>query len=78
MSIDTDFLVFGLRPQLPIRPSEEYDIADNIMRNYNLVAQRVQQYDLIRKDGAALDVPTFNISRFFYFIGFYKQANSAG
>jgi len=76
-SVDTDFLVVGNPPQLPPRPADEYiDTDAAVARQYRQAQQLVRDYDAIRAEGAALGVPTFNLSRFLYFIGFYTQAKN--
>ncbi|MBN1845833.1 MAG: hypothetical protein JW810_09135 [Sedimentisphaerales bacterium] len=76
LSVDTDFLVLGQSPALPTRPSEEYGMDSQVMRDYRQAQQRVQQYDEVRKNAEALDVPTFGLQRFFYFIGFYQSGGA--
>ncbi|MBN2375152.1 MAG: hypothetical protein JXD22_02030 [Sedimentisphaerales bacterium] len=78
MSVDTDFLVLGSPSKKPIRPSDEYESSDEALQKFQQAEKRALEYQEVCKDGAALDVPTFNLSRFLYFIGYYKQATLAG
>jgi hypothetical protein len=76
LSVDTDFLVIGHPPAIPTKPSEEYGADSPIMKAYIKASLRLKEYDETFEKGKALDVPTFNLSRFFYFIGFFEQAKT--
>jgi len=76
LSVDTDFLVLGYPPAIPTKPSEEYGADSPIMKAYMQANQRLKNYKETIENGKALDVPTFNLSRFFYFIGFFEQAKT--
>ena len=77
LSVDTDFLVLGWPPAIPTKPSDEYGADSPIMQTYMQASQRLKEYKETIENGKALDVPTFNLSRFFYFIGFFEQAKTA-
>jgi len=77
LSVDTDFLVLGHPPAIPIRPSDEYGDDSSIKKAYIQASRRLKEYGETIENGKALDVPTFNLSRFFYFIGFFEQAKTA-
>ncbi len=80
LTVDTDFLVVGQKPLVQEKPAEE-EVAttddatavDNTkeIRDRQKVAE---DYNKVREDAVALGVPTFNLSRFLYFIGYYQQA----
>jgi hypothetical protein len=70
LNVDTDFLVLGNPPTLPQRPPDEFDeSAAEAVNAYRQAVKQRDEYEEIRKNGAALGVPTFNLSRFLYFIG---------
>lgn len=77
LSVDTDFLVLGHAPFIPNRPSEE-DMDNNTdkARAYENAIEKAAIYNEILADSASLGVPTFNLDRFLYFIGYYQQAKS--
>ena len=77
LSVDTDFLVLGQPPAIPTKPSDEYGTDSPIMQAYTQASRRLEEYNETIENGKALDVPTFNLSRFFYFIGFFEQAKTA-
>jgi len=77
LSVDTDFLVLGQPPAIPTKPSDEYGADSPIMQAYMQASRRLTEYNETIENGKALDVPTFNLSRFFYFIGFFEQARTA-
>jgi len=77
LSVDTDFLVLGQPPAIPTKPSDEYGEDSPIVQAYRQASQRLTEYKETIENGKALDVPTFNLSRFFYFIGFFEQAKTA-
>ncbi len=72
LTVDTDFLVLGQTPLLPERSGEE-DGLDNT-KEYQDQKKALESYSEVREDAVALGVPTFNLSRFLYFIGYYQQA----
>jgi hypothetical protein len=71
LSVDTDFLVLGNPPALPPKPPDEFDeSAAEAVNAYRQAVKHRDEYEEIRKNAAALGVPTFNLSRFLYFIGY--------
>ncbi len=73
MSVDTDFLVLGNPPVLPPRPTEDFteESSSEAMKQYRKAEQELLAYQQVQTQGEALRVPTFNLSRFLYFIGYY-------
>ncbi len=74
VGVDTDFLVYGYEPIAPqnvIGGSQDAtDAAEKAMK-------RVEQYKAAIDEGSRLGVPTFNMKRFFRFIGYSdKQAEN--
>ena len=76
VNVDTDFFVVGRRPFVPPRPAEEY-AGGQVMQDYTRAMERDQQYQQNRQTAQSLGTPTFNLSRFLYFVGFYRQAELA-
>jgi hypothetical protein len=75
VTVDTDFLVLGQPPAIPQRPSEDYvEGTSQAAVDYRQAIKRGEDYQKVRSDAVALGVPTFNLSRFLYFIGYYQQA----
>ena len=74
LSVDTDFLVLGQPPAVPMRPSEgDFDRNTEVAKKYNQAVQNADKYKKILQDGRSLGVPTFNTSRFFRFIGYHPR-----
>jgi len=77
LTVDTDFLVLGHPPVLPLRPSEEELESNTDAAVAFLSAQQGQlDYQQVFSNSDTLGVPTFNLERFLYFIGYYQQAKS--
>ena len=76
LSVETDFLVLGKAPVVPELLEDAFGLTEAQVANRRLAEQKAQAYQQITKDAAALDVPTFNMSRFLYFVGYYKQAKA--
>ena len=75
--METDFLVLGSAPFVPQRPSEDFLLTDDRdTTTYQQAQERADHYQNVRRDGAALGVPTFNLPRLLYFIGYYQQARA--
>ena len=70
VSVDTDFLVYGYEPMAPQNilsgSQEATDAAEKAM-------QKVEQYKMAIDEGARLGVPSFNMKRFFRFIGYSEK-----
>jgi len=77
LSVDTDFLVLGHAPVVGKQPSEdELDRNTQVAEAWREADQKAADYANILSDSASLGVPTFNLNRFLYFIGYYQQAKS--
>ena len=75
LSVETDFLVLGHPPETPERPADEFlGLNEQQAGLYQQARQRSEAYQDIRQDAAALGVPTFNLTRFLHFVGYYTQA----
>lgn len=72
LSVDTDFLVVGAAPKVPERQVDAFlDMQEQMGsgQDYEQAQQRREQYKQTIENANALDVPTFNLSRFLYFVG---------
>lgn len=78
LTVDTDFLILGSPPALAPRPREqEMDSNSETASHYRKSQEQLNAYNQIRQEGATLDVPTFNLSRFLAFIGQNENAHIA-
>ena len=77
LPVETDFLVLGEAPAVPRQPMEDYGegLTEEGVR-YREALTRTEQYQGVREEAVALGVPTFNLNRFLYFIGYYQQVKS--
>lgn len=73
LSVETDFLVLGQAPSVPVKPSDEYGVDSPIINAYMRANDRVKEYQTVIEKGKALDVPTFNLNRFLYFVGYHEK-----
>ena len=70
VTVKTDFLVLGVPPMVPVKPTEsEFDNNSEIAANYNKALEAARQYDRVKTEGTDMAVPTFPLNRFLYFIG---------
>ena len=75
VSVNTDFMVLGQKPQEPVLPKEEFTVStEELMAQFERQRARVGEYDMNYSTGASLGVPIFNRDRFLHFIGYYQQA----
>jgi hypothetical protein len=74
ITVDTDFLVIGREPTMPEKAADEFGMTAESTTELRDKQKSVEEYQQVRQDGVALGVPTFNLSRFLYFIGYYQQA----
>lgn len=74
LSVDTDFLVLGRTPSVPTKPSDEYGMDSPVAQAYKEASEKLKTYEDTLENGKALDVPTFNLNRFLYFIGYFEPA----
>jgi len=77
LSVDTDFLVVGSAPKLPERQGDAFlDLQGGVGegQEYEQAQKRREAYKQTIESANALDVPTFNLSRFLYFVGQPQRA----
>ena len=73
ISVDTDFLILGRAPVVPMRPSdEELDSNTENATRYRVAQKASERYGETIRSGTSLGVPTFNTSRFLRFIGYHQ------
>lgn len=70
-TIDTDFMVIGVEPVIPPRPTQdELDADPTALQRYEAAVQKSKIYnDLLAKAGN-LRIPTFSYQQFIYLIGY--------
>ncbi len=73
VNADTDFVVLGAEPQLPVFTSA--DLKDPINRKKLDDAQaELNAYQEVKQKAVDLHIPVLNQNRFLYLIGYYAQA----
>ena len=79
ISIDTDFLILGKRPQTLKKPTfEQMEVDPMAMEKYEKSLRKLQRHKEAKKQAEILSLPVFNAERFLYFIGYKTQATRAG
>ncbi len=74
LNIDTDFLIMGKEPVVPVIPPEQLK-DDPIAEFAQKKAQEArEQYEAVKNKALDLHTPVLNQNRFLYFIGFFDQA----
>ncbi|MCP4712398.1 MAG: hypothetical protein GY869_27565 [Planctomycetes bacterium] len=75
VSVNTDFMVLGQKPEDPELPADEFTVSlEELQAQFEREQARVAEYDVNFGTGTSLGVPTFNRDRFLHFIGYYSQA----
>ncbi|MEN8127756.1 MAG: hypothetical protein ABFR90_08110 [Planctomycetota bacterium] len=71
ITVDTDFLIIGVKPATLKRPSaDELDIDPMAQQRYEKSLQKAQDYKQTLDNAANLSIPVFNQKRFLYLIGY--------
>jgi predicted nucleic acid-binding Zn-ribbon protein len=80
ISIDTDFLVLGNQPLVPLQQPtmEQLELDPGAMQRYEALIARLNRYNQIQSQAQALWIPVFKYERFLYFIGYKGQISQAG
>ena len=79
VSIETDFLVLGIPPRVPPKPTfEDLEIYPMAMEKYNAALQKLSHYNEVRSRAEVLSIPVFNAERFLYLVGYKTRATKAG
>jgi hypothetical protein len=79
VSIETGFVVLGTVPRILRKPTfEQMEVDPMAMQRYEASLQKLADYQEVQNRAEALLVPTFNLERFLYFIGYREQAGRPG
>ncbi|MCP4257798.1 MAG: hypothetical protein GY774_09770 [Planctomycetes bacterium] len=80
ISIDTDFLVLGDQPLVPLQQPtfEQLELDPGAMQRYEARLQQLNHYNQLQSKAQALWIPIFRYERFLYFIGYKGQISKAG
>ncbi len=80
ISIDTDFLVLGNQPLVPLQQPtmEEQELDPGAMQRYEALIARLNRYNQLQSQAQSLWIPVFTYERFLYFIGYKGQISQAG
>jgi len=73
VGVDTDFVVLGKEPTLPVIPPEEKDNPLEQKRMADAQAA-LDAYLEVQKQATDLRIPVMNQNRFLYLVGYYNQA----
>ncbi|HEX4797088.1 MAG TPA: hypothetical protein VH370_25070 [Humisphaera sp.] len=73
VNVDTDFVVLGKEPVIPVL-TEEDRISPAAQARYQEKVKELNAYQEIVSKAAALRIPPLNQNKFLYFVGFYDQA----
>lgn len=75
ISIETDFMVAGIRPPTPPKPSvEALELDPDAGQKYDIAMQKGQNYDMLLRQARELNVPVFNRKRFMHLTGYESLA----
>lgn len=71
VSIHTDFVVLGLPPDVPNKPThQQLEVDPRAMEKYEQAVAEREAYQRAREEAQNLSVPIFDTERFLYFIGY--------
>lgn len=74
IAIETDFVVMGKEPVVPVRTKEQLE-ADPIEKfNQEKALEALKKYQDVQNEALGLHIPVLNQNRFLYMVGFYDQA----
>ncbi len=73
VNADTDFVVLGKEPVLPIFTADELALPENAQK-LTIAQAELDAYLKVKADARELHIPVMNQNRFLYFVGFYDQA----
>ena len=73
MTVDTDFVVMGKEPVVPILTKEDEGDPPKV-EIHDKRQKELDEYLDIRSKAISLGVPILNQNRFLYFIGYYDMA----
>ena len=71
ITIDTDFIVVGIEPVIPLRPTQdELDADPTAFQRYETANQKSKVYNTLLVKAGNLRVPVFSHKQFMYLIGY--------
>lgn len=73
VNIETDFIVLGKEPELPVFTREDLIEPLNAKRMSDAQAD-LDAYEAVRQKAVEMRIPILNQNRFLYLVGFYNQA----
>jgi hypothetical protein len=73
VNADTDFVVLGKEPVIPVFTKEEQQDPINAAKLAEATAQ-AEAYENVKRQAIELHIPILNQNRFLYFIGYYELA----
>lgn len=73
VTVDTDFVVMGKEPVVPILTKEDADDPAKVAE-HDKKQKELDDYQELRSKAISLGVPLLNQNRFLYFVGYYDQA----
>jgi hypothetical protein len=71
VAVDTDYVVLGFEPEVPLR--EDNETPTDVIRREN-AEKAAEAYAAVRNRAIELNVPILNQNRFLYYVGYYEQA----
>ena len=72
VNVDTDFVILGKEPELPVLTPEEMQNPFEAQRLAN-AQTKLEEYERVRNTARELHIPILNQNRFLYLIGYYDQ-----
>ncbi len=73
VSVDTDFVVMGKEPVVPVLTKEDGDDPAKV-EDHDKKQKALDDYQDLRSKAISLGIPLLNQNRFLYFVGYYDQA----
>jgi hypothetical protein len=73
VNADTDFVVLGKEPTIPVFSKEEQSDPINAAKLAQATAE-AEAYDGVKKAAIEFHIPILNQNRFLYFVGYYEMA----
>jgi hypothetical protein len=73
VGVDTDFVVLGKEPVIPVIPPEEKDDA-LAQKRFQEATAALEAYLDVQRQATELRIPVLNQNRFLYLVGYYNQA----
>ncbi len=71
VTIETDFVILGIDPTVPPKPTpQQVDADPMVQQRYQKALADAELYDQTVSQARALSVPTFNQKRFLYLVGY--------